>query len=68
MCKPKSDRGLGVRDLRLVNKAFLDKWRWILLHGGGLWHDIIYVRYESICGSMCVMITIHRYEVLSIHF
>lgn len=31
VCKSKKLRGLGVYDLRLVNLAMLDKWRWRLL-------------------------------------
>ncbi|GAU30019.1 hypothetical protein TSUD_161050 [Trifolium subterraneum] len=34
VCKPKSDGGLGVRDLRAVNLKLLGKWRWRLISGG----------------------------------
>lgn len=37
---------MGVRDLRLVNLALLAKWRWrYLLRDGGIWRDIVSVRY-----------------------
>jgi hypothetical protein len=31
VCRPKKEAGLGIRDLRLVNKSLLAKWRWKLL-------------------------------------
>jgi hypothetical protein len=33
VCRPKSKRGLGVRDVRVVNISLLTKWRWRLLDG-----------------------------------
>ncbi|GAU42324.1 hypothetical protein TSUD_25500 [Trifolium subterraneum] len=45
--KPKTEGGLGIRDLRYVNLALLGKWRWRLLDvGQGIWRDIILVRYR----------------------
>jgi hypothetical protein len=34
VCKEKSQGGLGVRDVRLVNLSLLSKWRWRLLQPG----------------------------------
>lgn len=31
VCQPKSNCGLGVRDVRVVNLSLLAKWRWILI-------------------------------------
>jgi hypothetical protein len=46
VCKPKSDGGLGVRDLRLTNISLLAKWRWKLLHPNPeLWKDIVIAKY-----------------------
>ncbi|GAU39871.1 hypothetical protein TSUD_69190 [Trifolium subterraneum] len=46
VCRPKSDGGLGIRDLRAVNLTLLGKWRWKVLSGGqGIWRDIIFARY-----------------------
>ncbi|GAU10016.1 hypothetical protein TSUD_288060 [Trifolium subterraneum] len=52
VCKLKSDGGLGVRDLRVVNLALLGKWRWRIISGGvGIWRDIILARYGSLFPS-----------------
>ncbi|GAU17784.1 hypothetical protein TSUD_171730 [Trifolium subterraneum] len=46
VCRPKSDGGLGIRDLRVVNLALLGKWRWRLIsREQGIWRDIISARY-----------------------
>jgi len=34
VCQPKNSRGLGIRDIRLVNLSLLAKWRWRLIQGG----------------------------------
>ncbi|MCI24373.1 cytochrome P450 [Trifolium medium] len=52
VCKPKNKGGLGVRDLRSVNLALLDKWRWrLLFEGQGTWRDILLARDVSHMGS-----------------
>jgi len=35
ICKPKSEGGLGIRDLRSVKLSLLWKWHWMLIIGGG---------------------------------
>lgn len=46
VCKPKKLKGIGVRDLRLVNLALLDNWRWHLLLGvSRIWRDILTTIY-----------------------
>jgi len=45
VCKPKTEGGLGNRDLRLVNLALLKKWHWRLIkRGKTLCKDIIGAR------------------------
>jgi hypothetical protein len=46
VCKPKSEGGLGVKDVRLMNVSLLAKWRWrILLNEQSLWREVIAERY-----------------------
>jgi hypothetical protein len=46
VCKPRSQGGLGVRDVGKVNLSLLIKWRWRLLQGdNALWKDILVARY-----------------------
>jgi hypothetical protein len=48
LCRPKEEAGLGIRDLRLVNKSLLAKWRWKLLsHENEVWKDIVSARYGN---------------------
>ncbi|GAU48001.1 hypothetical protein TSUD_404780 [Trifolium subterraneum] len=52
ICRPKNRGGLGIRDLRVVNLAFLGKWRWMIIAGGqGLWREILLARYGSLFSS-----------------
>lgn len=45
-CKPKSEGGLGVKDLESFNLALLGKWRWRLLHEkGSLWCKVLMAKY-----------------------
>lgn len=47
VCKAKMARGLGVKDLRCVNMAFLKRWKLnILLDLSLLWVDFSKVRYD----------------------
>lgn len=51
-CKPKIKGELGIRGLRLVNLAFLVKWRWRLLTDAlGFLCDIIVPRYGALIVS-----------------
>jgi hypothetical protein len=47
VCLDKKKGGLGVRDLNLVNKSHLLKWRWRLLNSGdvGVWKDVLVAKY-----------------------
>jgi hypothetical protein len=56
ICKPKKEGGLGIKDLRLMNKSLLAKWRWkLLMNEGDLWKDIIVAKYGSIAiGNACL--------------
>ena len=46
VCKPKSEGGLGLYDIWLVNLALPEKWRWHLIFGReALWGDIITTFY-----------------------
>ncbi|KAK2421555.1 cyanogenic beta-glucosidase [Trifolium repens] len=51
--KPKSEGGLGVRDLRKVNISLLAKWRWrLLFNEGEIWKLILEAKYgNNIIGS-----------------
>ncbi|MCI10341.1 RNA-directed DNA polymerase (Reverse transcriptase), partial [Trifolium medium] len=65
ICKPKVEGGLGIRDLRVVNKSLLAKWRWKLLtNDDELWKSVIIAKYgvrpmghvrldDVAFGSMC---------------
>jgi hypothetical protein len=52
--KPKSEGGLGVRDLRKVNISLLAKWRWrLLFNEGEIWKLILEAKYgNNIIGSL----------------
>jgi len=46
VCQSRSNGGLGVRDIRLVNLSLLAKWRWRLLQNeGGLWKEVLVEKY-----------------------
>jgi hypothetical protein len=46
VCQPRSDGGLGVRDIRLVNLSLLAKWRRRLLQNEeGLWKEVLVEKY-----------------------
>jgi hypothetical protein len=46
VCKAKSQGGLGVRDVRIVNQSLLAKWRWRLLQPGlPLWKEVLVAKY-----------------------
>jgi hypothetical protein len=48
VCKPRSQGGLGVRDIGKVNLSLLIKWRWRLLHHShAFWKDILLARYGT---------------------
>ncbi|GAU25119.1 hypothetical protein TSUD_274080 [Trifolium subterraneum] len=46
VCKPRSQGGLGVRDVGKVNLSLLIKWRWKLLQkDAAVWKDVLVARY-----------------------
>ncbi|PNY11183.1 cysteine-rich receptor-like protein kinase [Trifolium pratense] len=48
VCKEKSQGGLGVQDVRIVNFSLLSKWRWRLLQPGlPLWKAILVAKYGN---------------------
>jgi hypothetical protein len=53
ICKQKSEGGLGIRDLRLVNLSLLAKWRWkLLVEGDEVWKKVIIAKYgEHVMGN-----------------
>ncbi|KAK2416870.1 hypothetical protein QL285_039222 [Trifolium repens] len=48
VCRLKKEAGLGIRDLRLVNKSLLAKWRWkLLFQESEPWKEIVTARYGA---------------------
>jgi hypothetical protein len=48
VCKEKSQGGLGVCDVRLVNLSLLSKWWWWLLQPGfPLWKEVLIAKYGN---------------------
>jgi hypothetical protein len=46
VCKPRSQGGLGVRDVGKANLSFLIKWRWRLLQkDNAFWKEILVAKY-----------------------
>lgn len=45
VCSPKSQGGLGVLNLELMNDSLLTKWLWNLENSKGLWQKIISGKY-----------------------
>jgi len=55
VCQPRSNGGLGVRDIRLVNFSLLAKWRWRLLNNEeGLWKEVLVEKYGLRVGNLLV--------------
>lgn len=49
ICKPKSEGGLGIRDLECFNKALVGKWIWRILNKKEtLWVKILLSKYGSL--------------------
>ena len=52
VCHHKSNGGLGIKDIRVMNISLLAKWRWRLLDGNfALWKDVLGARYGG-CTSV----------------
>lgn len=47
VCKPKENGGLGVRNLKSMNKALVSKFGWLTLEGVKYWTQIIRAKYLS---------------------
>ncbi|KAK2449806.1 hypothetical protein QL285_008962 [Trifolium repens] len=46
ICRTKKEGGLGIKDLRLMNKSLLAKWRWKLLsEEDELWKRVVVAKY-----------------------
>ncbi|GAU40143.1 hypothetical protein TSUD_163120 [Trifolium subterraneum] len=46
VCRPRSEGGLGVRDVAKVNLSLLIKWRWRLLQSGyAFWKEVLVAKY-----------------------
>lgn len=49
ICLPKSQGGLGIKNLEAFNIALLSKWRWKCLVGGdSLWHQVLLSKYGNL--------------------
>ena len=47
VCMPKSCRGLGILDLKVMNKCLFMKWLWTLENYEGMWQELLYRKYLS---------------------
>jgi hypothetical protein len=45
ICRPKDQGGLGIEVLEIKNKCLLTKWLYKILHGDGVWHELIMNKY-----------------------
>jgi hypothetical protein len=56
ICKPKKEGGLGIKDLRLMNKSLLAKWRWkLLMCEDELWKNVLVAKYgNNVIGNTCL--------------
>ncbi|KAG7984487.1 hypothetical protein I3843_04G163600 [Carya illinoinensis] len=54
VCQPLDGGGLGIKDLKVFNKALLGKWLWRYhLESEALWKNVIDVKYGSLRGGWC---------------
>ncbi|XP_068479070.1 uncharacterized protein [Phaseolus vulgaris] len=48
VCKVREEGGLGIKDVRLFNRALLAKWKWRLMsEEKGLWKEVLESKYYS---------------------
>lgn len=53
MCKQKTNEGLRVKDIRVMNISLLAKWRWKLLEGEeALWKRVLVKKYGEGVSSL----------------
>ncbi|XP_058784431.1 uncharacterized protein LOC131659235 [Vicia villosa] len=51
---PFEEGGLGVKNIKLFNFAFLCKWRWRILEGSNsLWYNVLKSRYGDLTSIIC---------------
>ncbi|GAB4844966.1 hypothetical protein Ancab_040114 [Ancistrocladus abbreviatus] len=49
VCKPRKNEGLGVKDLEIMNRALLGKWRWqILSERKNIWQSVLHDKYGDL--------------------
>ncbi|XP_042988327.1 syntaxin-32-like isoform X2 [Carya illinoinensis] len=54
VCQPLDGGGLGIKDLKVFNRALLGKWLWRYhLESEALWKNVIDVEYGSLWGGWC---------------
>jgi hypothetical protein len=54
VCSPISNGGLGIRNLRIFNKALLGKWLWRYAHErGAWWKSVVDAKYGSNWAGWC---------------
>ncbi|KHN34559.1 Putative ribonuclease H protein, partial [Glycine soja] len=47
-CTPKHMGGLGIKDIQILNKALLFKWKWMMFHQPDqLWNRILVSKYNG---------------------
>jgi len=48
LCKSLEVSGLGIKDIRKLNRALVAKWKWRLLsEEKGMWKDILLSKYRA---------------------
>jgi hypothetical protein len=54
VCSPISSGGLGIRNLRIFNKALLGKWLWRYVHEReAWWKSVVDAKYGSSWNGWC---------------
>src|SRR3954465_5833233 len=60
VCRPKKERGLGVKHCGRFNLALLCKWKWRILNGGNFfWTNFLSCRYNDIKRAMLMAPSFH---------
>ncbi|KAG6713315.1 hypothetical protein I3842_05G145000 [Carya illinoinensis] len=54
VCNPMRDGGLGIRNVRILNRSLLGKWLWLYNNErGALWKGVIDLKYGCETGGWC---------------